>query len=87
MIARRSQRVRDGAIGANKQRALALGVTRLNHQLTIGHAGVARPDEPMVTGEKILDVARDLDPRGDEDHEIVTHAFDVGDQMRARAAH
>jgi hypothetical protein len=78
----RPERIDDGAVGTNEQRALALRVARFDDDLALGECRVARANESMVSGEEIFNLAGHLDPRGDQDDEIVAHSLDVGDEMR-----
>ena len=45
-------------------------------------AGRVAARQPMVGGQQLLDVPSDLDPRADEDDEVVTDPLEVGDEVR-----
>jgi hypothetical protein len=61
---------------------LALGVARLDDDLSVGRCGVTRTDESMVGSEKIFDLTCHLNPGGHEDDEKVTHSLNVGHEVR-----
>ena len=72
------------AVAPHQQGALAIGVALLNDLLPGRERCrvAARPDQPAVRRQQVVDLTGHLEPRIDEHDQVVAHPLQVGDEMR-----
>ena len=77
-------RVVDRRIALHEEGALSFGVGRFDDVLIGREAGgvAARPDEPVVGGQELLDVSGDPHSGRGQQDQVVAHPFQVADQVR-----